>query len=216
MLPRGLLPARLNRWVTVMAPFGTPQVPPNALRPRAPEPRRAIESDALYHREVAGVFHSGHDLEMAIRELERVGCDRAEINLVGAHNVLAPQDDAAAVMNQSAGPVTEDDVRQTRTLAAGVAGVVAAFIATGATILSGGTALAAVIGAAAAGGGTTAAVELIARFFGAGYSTKFADQLQNGGVLLWVRLRAPDQEAQVREILLRHGADHVHAQEAAA
>ena len=105
--------------------------------------------------------------------------------------------------------VSEPDVRQGRTLAAGMAGVVAAFVASGATILSGGAALAAVVGAEVAGGGAVALVEGAAGAVDHHRANFLRDQVRHGGILLWVKLREAGDEARVRAILSEHGATHI-------
>jgi hypothetical protein len=51
---------------------------------------------------------------------------------------------------------------------------------------------------------------LIARYLDRRYSERFTRQMQQGGLVLWVNLKSPEQEARAVDILTRYGADHVH------
>jgi hypothetical protein len=108
-------------------------------------------------------------------------------------------------------PVTsQTDKRQAGTLAGGIGGVVAAFLASGATIMSGGTALAAVIGGAVAAGGGAAGGDVLGRMMSRQMNTSLEEQIARGGIVLWVLLRSRDEEGEARGILERHGAEDVH------
>lgn len=166
--------------------------------------------------EIVGAFPSAEALEAAISELASAGWDRSEMSLLGRDSVVAGETLEVDVREKAADPradhdavISDPDIRQGRTLAAGMAGVVAAFVASGATVLTGGTALAAVVGAAVAGGGAAAVVEGIASVAGKGREDFLHDQLEQGGILLWAKLQAPEDEAKAREILARHGATDV-------
>ena len=166
--------------------------------------------------EIVGTLPSAEALEEAISALTSSGWDRSELSLLGQHSLLGEEPIEAEAREIADDPgadhqavVSDTDVRQGRTLAAGMAGVVAAFVASGATVLTGGTALAAVVGAAVAGGGAAAVVEGIAGVAGKGRDDFMDEQLKQGGILLWAVLRTPEEEAKAREILTRHGATDV-------
>ena len=112
--------------------------------------------------------------------------------------------------------VDETDLRQIRTLCTSLAAVLAAFAAGGFTILTGGAGAVAIGAAAAAGGGVGVASALLGRAAGEGQATFLREQLDRGGVLLWVR--TPDAEAETRavDILRRHAAHDVHVHEVPA
>ena len=173
--------------------------------------------------EVVGLFRSPEALEAAISALTSAGWDRSELSLLGQKGAFDPKppigretaEQAADDPRTSrASVVSEPDIRQGRTLATSLAGVTAAFIAAGATAVTGGTALAAVIGAAAAGGGAAAAVEALGQWVGKSRADFLHEQIQRGGILLWVMLRSPEHEGKAREILMHHGAEIVHAHDA--
>ncbi len=173
--------------------------------------------------EIVGLFRSSESLEAAISALTTAGWDSSELSLLGQQGFFDPKppiggetaEQAADDPRTSRAPVvSEPDVRQGRTLATSLAGVAAAFIAAGATVASGGTALVAIIGAAAAGGGAAAAVEALGQWAGKSRADFLHEQIKRGGILLWVMLRSPEQEAKAREVLVRHGAEIVHAHDA--
>lgn len=184
---------------------------------------QAVPASPGTQREAVGTFRSEEQLEAAISELTSSGWDRADLSLLGSSSVIDPhvtvppgQDSREAGEDPDAprSPVVSDvDERQGRTLIGGMAGVIAAFGAAGAVVVTGGGALAAMVGAAIAGGGATAAVEAAGRWLGARRNEFLQEQIDRGGILLWVALRKPGQEQKAQEILRRHGADSVHIHE---
>jgi hypothetical protein len=175
------------------------------------------------YREIVGLFHSQEELERAISWLTSSGWHRAELSLLAQQTLLTPDrleeeteelaDDPSA---ERQAPVTDTDVRQGRTLAAGTAGVAAALLASGATIMTGGGALAAILGAAVAGGGAGGLVEALGRRVGSQRDQFLQEQLEHGGILLWVKLNRPEDEATARDIMARSGATDIHLHEPAA
>jgi hypothetical protein len=187
------------------------------------EPAR--EPEIALVREAVGAFRSADALEQAVSTLASSGWDRSEMSLVAQHGMFAPtlpadgkdMHRAADDPNVDRSPVvSKDDVRQGRTLATSLAMVVAAFAASGATILTGGGALAALVGAAAAGGGAAAAVNAVGRWAGGSREMFLRDEIEQGGILLWVKVRNEDQATKATEILRRCGATDVHLHEVPA
>jgi hypothetical protein len=169
-------------------------------------------------REVVGTFASADALEEAVATLTNAGWDRAQLSLLAPRGTVAehlPGRDTSAIADDPRAArqavISDTDLRQERTLLAGMAGVIAAFVASGATILTGGATLAAIVGAAAAGGGAAAAVSAIG--LGAARERAIDQQIARGGVLLWVTARDDGEDQQAREILAQSGAAHVHAHE---
>jgi hypothetical protein len=167
--------------------------------------------------EVVGTFATPEKLESAIDALERAGWDRADLSVLAQRTLLNDEpitpspaisaDDGAAPR----GAVVPDvDMRQGRTLVASMAGVVAAFAAVGATIVTGGGALAALVGAGAAGGGASLLAHAAGRLVDDNHQDFLREQAERGGILLWVRLAKPEQEAEAKAILAKHGATEVH------
>ncbi len=173
-------------------------------------------------REAVGTFRSEERLEAAVSELTSSGWDRAQLSLLAPESLVSPHlgtlqrtaREASDDPELERGAVVSDaDVRQGRTLASGMAGVIAAFGAAGAVVATGGGALVALVGAAIAGGGATAAVNAAGRWLGARHDDFLQEQVDRGGILLWVTLRSPGQDEKAQEILRRHGADNVHIHE---
>lgn len=173
-------------------------------------------------REAVGTFHSEAALEAAVSELASSGWDRARLSIVAAESVLAPhlppqEKPAEAAADdpevERGAVVTDTDMRQGRTLASSMAGVIAAFGAAGAVVVTGGGALAAVVGAAAVGGGVTAAAHAAGRWLGDRREQFLDEQVERGGILLWVQLRDGSEDHKAMEVLRRHGAEDVHVHE---
>jgi hypothetical protein len=170
-------------------------------------------------REAVAAFADAQAMQAALSDLQSHGFDRADISFIARDSYLKghlaqdyddvrqAEDDPKA---RRATPVEETDIRQRRTLEVSTGATIAAFAAVGLTVATGGaTALAAGIGAAAAGGvGGLGA--LVGRLYGQGQQKFMQEQIDRGGVLLWVRLRDADAEQRALDILRRHGARDVH------
>ncbi|MEX2615496.1 MAG: hypothetical protein WD767_05325 [Alphaproteobacteria bacterium] len=179
----------------------------------------ARQHESLY-RELVGLFHEAEDLEQAISKLTSSGWDHAELSLLAQGGLLSPDhvvEDTHDIAENSGverqSPVSETDVRQGRTLMTGMAGVAAAFLASGATIMTGGGALAAIVGAAAAGGGAAAVTEALGWRVGSGRAAFLQEQIEQGGILLWVKIRAPEEEQLAANILADCGGTEIHVHE---
>jgi hypothetical protein len=170
-------------------------------------------------REMVGVFHAPAALEGAISDLTSAGVDRAEMSILAQDEVLAgePVKVGASARQAADDPKTprgaiyaDTDIRQGRTLLTSMASVIAALAAGGAIVLTGGAALAALAAALGAGGGAGAIGALVGRQAGAAQQEFYAAQMARGGILLWVKITHPAQEARIRDILARHAATDVH------
>jgi hypothetical protein len=173
-------------------------------------------------REVAGVFRSQDSLEAVVGDLLQTGFDRADIDLMASADVIlerlggmyAPVEELADV---SQVPRRAFVAREDTTLtAAGAIGILTFIGATAAAlgVVASGGALAAAIAAAAAGGGAAGGIgTLIARSLGRRHAEQIQALLEAGGLVLWVRVRSPEQEEKAQEILKRHGAEAVRVHE---
>jgi hypothetical protein len=169
-------------------------------------------------REAVGLFHEPEKLNSALSELQSSGFDRAEISLLAREGILdggAAKDypDTRDTEDDPDAPrqavVAETDVRQVRTLGTSMAAVVAAFAAVGITIFSGGAAAAALTAAVAAGGGAGALGYALGQRAGQSDDDGIRQQIEHGGVLVWIRTRDAEHEKRAKEILSRHGATAV-------
>ena len=173
-------------------------------------------------REVAGVFRSPDALDAAADALLRAGFDRADIDLM-AHSdtireklggVYAPAEELADVPDVPRRAfVAHEDVATTTALVAGALSYIGAAAAALGIVASGGTlalALAAAAAGGVAGGGVAA---LISRVLGAERAGELETLMAVGGLVLWVRIRTPEQEEKAQRILLEHGAEAVRVHE---
>lgn len=178
------------------------------------------ENTPRYDREIVAIFRSPQRLDAAVSDLCSAGWDRAELSLLGPKEHLSPSKSSSEQAADPSSPRTavfsDSDARQDRTLAASLAGVVAGFIASGAIVATGGTALVALVGAAAAGGGGALAGEFIGRMLNKNMTEPLEDQLAQGGIVLWALLRSSDQETQARAIMAKNEAADIHVQAHAA
>ncbi len=170
-------------------------------------------------REAVGIFHDADTMQKAIDTLLSNGFAPGEVSLLAGEDAVreklghmyrrveATEDDPEIPRQAYIPPETLGDAE-----GAVVGGLlyVGAVAAAGAVVASGGT-LAAVIGAAAAagaGGGVIGAV--LARLIEKRHADYIHEQLDHGGLVLWVLVRDSDHEAKAVEILKQHSADDVH------
>jgi hypothetical protein len=180
----------------------------------------AERTESAGHREVVGVFHDERALEAAIDDLLEGGFDRAEISLLAGERAVIEK--LGHGYNRIA--ELEDDLKAARVSYASkedygaaegglISGLiyVGALAGAGAAAASGG-ALAAVLWAAALTGGAGGAFGLgVARWLDHRRAERMREQLEKGGLLLWVHAGAETREKRAVDILQRHGAEDVHA-----
>lgn len=176
-------------------------------------------------REVVGVFDHEDKLEAAIDSLLSAGFDRAEISL------LADASDVSRKLGYDdwTARTLEDDPRtptiayvsdQSRGEGEGAVLSVPMYIigatAAGVTAAAGGP-LAIALAATAAGVGAGAAIgAALAHLIGQHHVDHIEEQLQHGGLLIWVRAWNQEDEIRAREILEAKGARDVHVHEIGA
>lgn len=170
--------------------------------------------------EVVGVFHTTDDLEAAIDELLRSGFDRAEISLLASEEAVArklggrfrPSADFAddPAVPRAAFVSTEAIGDAEGGLIGGLA-YLGAITGIGVMVISGG-ALAATIAAAVLAGGAGGLIgSVLSRWVGHHHAAYLQSQIENGGLLLWVRAWNKPDEARAADIIVKHAADNVHA-----
>jgi hypothetical protein len=179
--------------------------------------------DLVRTREVTGVFHSRKALDAAVQDLLLADVDRADINVSASVDELQrrlnysaiPAPDLADIPTAPRQPyVGEDDVVGTDALISCVAGCAAAvgvafyLVAQGMQPISVGI-LAVLSGIIVAGVAVSWARRRLQRERAQGLEKLSEAQ----GLLIWVRVRSPEQEARAQEILVRHGAEAVHVHE---
>jgi hypothetical protein len=172
--------------------------------------------------EAVGIFHRNEDLQGAIDELLSSGFDRSELGLLASEtavreklrdqfkSISALADDPTVPRTSYVSPEAIGDAQ------GGLIGAlvyVGATAAAGVVVASGGT-LAAIITAVVLAGGTGGLLgSVLAKWLGDHHATYLQDQIDRGGLLLWVRTRHAADEQRAVEILKRHsgGEVHVHA-----
>lgn len=173
-------------------------------------------------REAVGIFHDVIQLEEAVGELQSSGFDRAQISLLAGEEAVIEKLGAVYEKTQDAEDdpaaprtafVSKGSIAETKTLATGLLVYVGAIAATGAVVASGGT-LGPIIAAAAAGGGASGAIGFaLTRLLGDKKAKDMQEQLDHGGVVVWVQAPSPTEESKACEILRKHGAADVHVHE---
>lgn len=170
-------------------------------------------------REVVAVFHDERSLQEAVDELLRNGFDRAACSLLaGRHSVEKHLGRYFKRVSE-----VEDDPEvpyipyigsDSRTVAMGAVASGIAYIGAvtsiGVIIASGGTAAAALAGAAIVGGAGGIIGAALSTVIGRHHEKYIKDQLERGGLLLWVRTENPAREKLACEILRRDAGGHVH------
>ena len=170
-------------------------------------------------REAVGVFGTAEQLQNAIDDLMSSGFDRAEISLLAGEQDVEEklghkyrkaselEDDPDA---PRAAYLSTESIGDAEGAVIGTLMYVGAGILMGPVAVAGGT-LAAIAGAAALGGGGGGLIgAALAGLIGEQHARRIDEQLQHGGLLLWVRTWDPEHEKRAVEILSRHSGRDVH------
>ncbi len=170
-------------------------------------------------REAVGVFDNAEALESAVDELLSSGFNRAEISLLASEKAVEEK----LGHKYSRVQELEDDTRVPRTAFLSTASLgdaeggliggllyVGAVAAAGVIVASGGTLATAIIGAVAAGSMGAGIGEVLVALIQHQHAKHLHEQLDKGGLLLWVWTRDEDHEQRATEILSRHSAHDVH------
>ena len=173
-------------------------------------------------REVVGVFQGEATLRAAADALLIAGFDRASLSLLAGHAEvvarLGHDSDSVAELEDDPGVPTRhyvgiDSRIEGEAAIVGGLGYVGAIVAAGSVVAAGGSARAALIAAAITGAVAGAAGYGLVRLLERRHRRHLMEQIERGGIPLWVHADDPAHERRALEILQRHGADHVHAHE---
>lgn len=173
-------------------------------------------------REAVGVFHDEASLQSAVDELLISGFDRSSLSLLASDHAVEAKlghryDKVSEIEDDLSVPRTAYVGRDSRTEGKGlmVSGLayVGAVGTVGAIVASGGTVGVAIAAAAAAGGAGGLVGMLLSRVLDRHHAQYLQQQLDHGGLLLWVNVHDEAHEAKAREILEKHGAGDVHIHE---
>jgi outer membrane lipoprotein SlyB len=170
-------------------------------------------------REAVAVFDDVSSLETAVDELHAAGFAEDAISLLAAHDAIARklghlyrrveelEDDPRAPRTAfvSARNLGE---RESRVL--GSLTVLPTVIAAGTVVASAGALAAVVVGTAVAGATLGTA---LSHFMNKRRAEWLQEQLERGGLLLWVRTATPERERRAVEVLTRHAVHDVHVHE---
>jgi hypothetical protein len=166
--------------------------------------------------EAVAVFDNVRELDAAVEELKGAGFKKGDISLLATEDAVAKklghryerveelEDDPKAPRTVYR---TRGSVGDSEDMIVGSLTYLPAVVAAGTVVASAGVVAAAVTGTAIAGAliGT-----VLARWLDQHHAERLQEQLDRGGLLLWVR--TPDKVAEQRalEILRRHSAHDVH------
>jgi hypothetical protein len=174
-------------------------------------------------REVAGVFDSPDAIDRAVDALQFAGFDRADVDVMGGLDALQKKLGTAFITAEELADVPRaprrsyfgrDDI----VLVVSVVGAITSFLAAAAAgywaVVSGGTVAGAIIVAlmAAVIIGSIGA-RLLVRHFRRRQGTQVEALAATGGLVLWVRVRTSEQQAQAQEVLISRGARAVRVHE---
>ncbi|MFP4537147.1 MAG: hypothetical protein ACLFPA_02490 [Dichotomicrobium sp.] len=177
------------------------------------------EQETPVIREAVAVFDTAESLQEAIDDLMISGFDRAELSLLAARHTVEDK----RGHNYTKVTELEDDPDVARccyvckeSIGDAEGGLIggplyaAAGLAAGMVFASGGTMTAAIAGATLAGGAGGLIGGVLAKLVGDRHARRLKEQLEDGGLLLWVRTRETAHEERAIDILKRHSGRDVH------
>lgn len=171
-------------------------------------------------KEAVGLFSSIDDLQNAIRTLEGSAFPRQDISVMGSREDLEKifgqkTVDPLFAMDSEYTPRQAPSRPEEQTIgSAALIGGGAYVGAMAMALTAGAVAFPALIGAAvlgSVGGGTIGAI--LTKVLGDRYSNHIEQQIEKGGLLLWVRTPDENKECLAVTILRQHHAGHIHIQE---
>ncbi len=176
-------------------------------------------------KEATAVFNAEAELRDVIDELESAGFDHAEISVLPPREIVERK--MGQELHSTKDALSHPDAPRTVPLDIGsmgaaqgaliglplYVGAVASMIG----VASGGAAVGAIATAGAIGGAIGGLIGFsLAIWFRTRHSRRINDQIQRGGLLLWVHIRDQLHEDRAKEILTRHPAQDMRVQEVAA
>lgn len=178
-----------------------------------------VEQEVTTIPEAVGVFHQAEDFQAAIDELLSSGFHRSELGLLAdastvekklghrLRNTSGLADHAAVPRSAYVSPEAIGDAEGG--LIAGLI-YVGATVAAGVAVASGGTPAVILTAVALAGGTGGLLGAVLARWLGNHHARYIQEQIERGGLLLWVHTRTSSDEERAVDILKRHSAGLVH------
>lgn len=173
-------------------------------------------------RECVGLFLTGEDLQEAIRDLEGTAFPRQDISIMGTRGELetmfgSKTVDPHVAMDNPDTPRQAPARPEEKNI--GLSAMVSVPVYTGAmaaALSAGALAFPAIIGAAVLGGvGGGAVGAVLAKLFGDRDTRHYEEQIERGGLLLWVRTPDREREEIAVGIMRKHNAHEVHVHDIA-
>jgi hypothetical protein len=178
-----------------------------------------IKQESQTVREAVAVFENSENLQGAIDELLSAGFHRAELSLLASEHVVEEKlghryEKIKALADDPAVP--RSAYVSTEAIGDAEGGIIGGLVYVGAmagagVIVASGGALAAAIAAATLAGGTGGLIgSILAKWIGDRHAHHLQEQMDHGGLLLWVRTRHAEDEKRAMEILRKHSGRDVH------
>lgn len=179
----------------------------------------SVNQPPLTVREAVGVFKTAEDLQAAIDDLLQSGFHRAELSLLaGEHAVEEKLGHLYRKVSSFADDpliprtayVSPEAIGGAEGGLIGILVYVGAMAAAGAIVASGGALAAIIMGTALTGGAGGLLGAVLAKWLDEGHAHHLQQQLDHGGLLLWVRTWTPSHEERAIGILKKHSGEQVH------
>lgn len=170
-------------------------------------------------REAVAVFDDVSSLEAAVEDLRTAGFAEEAISLLAGQDAVEKklgrmyqrveelEDDPRAPRTAF---VSEKNLGERENRVVGSLTVLPTVIAAGTVVASTGAVAAAIVGTAIAG---AALGTVLTHWMDQRHADRLQEQLDRGGVLLWVRTPSEEEERKAVEILTRYSAHDVHIHE---
>jgi hypothetical protein len=164
-------------------------------------------------REAVAVFDTEAALQGAIDELLIAGFGQADVSLLANEAAVTEKLGGSYRKVSSAAYVSPEAIGDAEGAVIGALMYVGAGILMGPIALAGGG-ITSILGGAVIGGGVGGAIgTVLAMAIGIEHATHIEEQLDHGGLLLWVRIWDLDHQVRALEILTRHSGRDVHVHE---
>jgi hypothetical protein len=170
-------------------------------------------------REVVGIFSRWEELQSAIDELLGSGFHRAELSLLASEHAVVKK--LGGQFERTSELADNSHVPRTTYVSTAVIGgakgamigalmYVSAMAAAGAILASGGTIEVGFSAMALAGGAGGLIGVILALWISDNHAHYLQEQIDRGGLLLWVRTRDSEKERRAIHVLTRHSGRDVH------
>ena len=182
-----------------------------------------LANEAGTVREAVGVFKTADSLQEAIDEFLSSGFDRAELSLMASEQAVEQklghkyrkvselEDDDAVPRVAYVSPESIGDAE-----GALIGGLLYIGVGVGAVLASVGALATAITGGALGGGAGAVIGSVLAKLVGDHHARDLKEQLDHGGLLLWVRTWDEARENRAVSILKKHSGFDVHVHAVAA